>query len=147
MADQMQTLLPSADIIVMAAAVADFAPKQYQPQKIKKSDEMTVELVRTQDILAALGRQKGPKQIIMGFAAETENLEANAKAKLVSKNLDVIALNDVSIPGEGFGSDKNNIILFFSDGKKADLGSEEKTVLASQIVGILFELYRSNHAK
>ncbi len=147
MADQMQTLLPSADIIVMAAAVADFAPKEYQPQKIKKSDEMTVELIRTQDILVALGRQKGPKQIIMGFAAETENLEVNAKAKLVSKNLDVIALNDVSIPGEGFGSDKNNIILFFSDGKKADLGSEEKTVLASQIVDILFELYRSNHAK
>lgn len=146
MARHMLSLAGSADIIVMAAAVADYTPKDRSPHKLKKGADMRLDLVRTQDILAALGQQKKPRQLLMGFAAETQDFEANARSKLAAKNLDIIALNDVSRPGEGFGADRNNIILFFSDGRTADLGSADKALLARQIVDALFVQYRKYHA-
>jgi phosphopantothenoylcysteine decarboxylase/phosphopantothenate--cysteine ligase len=143
MAAQMLSLASEADIIIMAAAVADYTPKEYAPQKIKKSGDMTIELMRTLDILKELGERKQPGQLLMGFAAETQNCENNAKDKLLRKNLDIIALNDVARPGEGFGSDSNNIRLFFSDGTEEDLGTADKRALAKQIIAITAQRWRA----
>ena len=146
MAQQMQELADSADIIVMAAAVADYTPKTISAHKIKKGEDISIELVRTKDILQTLGQHKRQGQLLAGFAAETQDFEINAQSKLKNKNLDVIALNDVSRQGEGFGADHNNIKLIFNDGRVSDLGSDEKIVLARQIVDALFAQYRLIHA-
>lgn len=142
MAREMAALSQEADIIVMAAAVADYTPKEYQSQKIKKNADMTLELVRTTDVLKELGKAKRKDQLLMGFAAETQNFEDNALSKLEAKNLDIIALNDVSRPGEGFDADSNNIRLFFRDGHMRDLGSDDKKLLARQIIDELKSQYR-----
>ena len=145
-ADMMEAMLRLAndvDIVIMAAAVADYTPKAYSEQKIKKSGDMSIELVRTQDILKELGARKSPNQLLVGFAAETQQFEENAKDKLDRKHLDMIALNDVSRPGEGFGSDSNNIRLFFSDGTDEDLGSADKRTLAKTIMAHAAQRYRA----
>lgn len=141
MAREMLSRSESADIVIMAAAVADYTPKEYQSQKIKKSGDMTLELVRTTDILKELGSAKKNSQLLMGFAAETQNFEDNALKKLEAKNLDVIALNDVSREGEGFDADSNNIRLFFHDGRTLNLGSDDKTLLARRIIDEIKALY------
>ncbi len=142
MAQKMGELGSEADIIVMAAAVADYTPKTVSDQKIKKGGDMTVELVRTQDILSSLGDKKGSNQLLMGFAAETQDYEANAIGKMNKKNLDVIALNDVSRNGEGFESDSNNIILYFKDGTSQNLGSDSKKNLSRRIIDVLAAHYQ-----
>ncbi len=113
-AAQMQRALDgvkgSADVIVMAAAVADFRPVACAPGKIKKNDGVPeVRLEPTPDILAGLGASKRPGQILVGFAAETSDLVANAQSKLERKNLDLIVANDVSQPGVGFQHDTNAV--------------------------------------
>jgi phosphopantothenoylcysteine decarboxylase/phosphopantothenate--cysteine ligase len=147
MGEQMFSLSESADIIIMSAAVADYAPEHYCDQKIKKGADMTLSLVRTTDILKELGIRKKPSQVLMGFAAETQDWENNAVKKLNSKNLDIIALNDVSRQGEGFGSDDNNIKLFYKDGKTADLGSDSKKRLAQSIVQEVYGLFTAMRAE
>lgn len=142
MAQIMHELSGDADIIVMAAAVADYTPKTVSDQKIKKSGDMTLELVRTKDILLSLGENKKDNQLLMGFSAETQNFEENATAKMKKKNLDVIALNDVSRSGEGFESDSNNIILLFKDGTSQNLGSDSKKALSQRIVDVLAAHYQ-----
>jgi len=143
MSEAMLRVASDADIIIMAAAVADYTPKMFSEQKIKKGDAMSIELVRTQDILQELGKNKRSNQLLMGFAAETQQFEANAKDKLARKHLDIIALNDVSRPGEGFGTDSNNIRLFFNDGTEEDLGSADKRTLAKAILTRAAQRYRA----
>jgi phosphopantothenoylcysteine decarboxylase/phosphopantothenate--cysteine ligase len=92
-------LAPDMDVIIMAAAVSDFAPAKPAKDKIKKTDKLILELHQTQDILAGLGKNKKSKQKLIGFAAETENLITNAKAKLEKKNLDMIVANLLSVSG------------------------------------------------
>jgi phosphopantothenoylcysteine decarboxylase/phosphopantothenate--cysteine ligase len=104
------TLLPEATAVIMTAAVADFRPKRTVAQKIKRKGEMILELEPTTDILAEVVRQK-TKQIIVGFAAETENVLENARKKLASKSLDLIVANDVSREGVGFDSDRNAVTI------------------------------------
>ncbi len=143
MATAVLSCAPEADIIIMAAAVADYTPETYSDQKIKKSEDMSIALVRTQDILKGLGERKRPNQLLMGFAAETQQFEDNAKDKLARKHLDIIALNDVSRPGEGFGAESNNIRLFFSDGTEENLGSADKRVLAKKIMERVAQRFRA----
>ncbi len=147
MALKMLELGMQADIIVMAAAVADYTPKTVSDQKIKKGADMSLELVRTQDILQELGAAKRDNQLLMGFAAETQNFEFNATAKMNRKNLDIIALNDVSRAGEGFESDSNNIVLYFKDGTSQDLGSESKITLSQRITDVLYTQYQKMTAR
>ena len=147
MALKMLELGMQADIIVMAAAVADYTPKTVSGQKIKKGADMTLELVRTKDILQELGAAKRDNQLLMGFAAETQNFESNATAKMNRKNLDIIALNDVSRAGEGFESDRNNIVLYFKDGTSQDLGSESKITLSQRITDVLYTQYQKMTAR
>src|SRR6202162_2204514 len=103
-------LLPEASIVIRAAAVADYRPKSAAEQKIKRKGAMSLELEPTTDILAELARTR-TSQIIVGFAAETENVLENARKKLVSKSLDAIVVNDVSHQGVGFDSDRNAVTI------------------------------------
>jgi phosphopantothenoylcysteine decarboxylase / phosphopantothenate---cysteine ligase len=107
--------LPSSTIVVMAAAVADYRPVRAADRKIKKSGEkIVVEMERTEDILAAAGKARG-SQVLVGFAAETENLIENARKKLVEKGCDLIVANDVSAADAGFDVDTNRITLVTGD--------------------------------
>lgn len=123
-----------SDIIVKAAAVADYTPVVTADHKIKKSDgDMTIELKRTKDILKYLGEHKKRGQIICGFSMETENLEENSKKKLVSKNCDLMCANSISAAGAGFGGDTNIITLISRDGS-TELGLMSKFEAAHKIL-------------
>ena len=103
---------PDADMVFMAAAVADYTPATVSDQKIKKSDgDMAVPLLRTQDILLWLGQNRQPGQVICGFSMETENLLENSRGKLERKGVDMICANSLSTPGAGFAGDTNIITL------------------------------------
>ncbi len=122
-----------ADVIIMAAAVADYRPAAVSEQKRKKGDgPLTIAFERTPDILAALGASDFAGTLV-GFAAETENIEAYAKDKLARKQCDVICANDVSA-GQGFGAEDNHLRLFFKDGRDLDLGRGRKAALAQRIL-------------
>ena len=106
------------DVLIMSAAVADYHVKNISAQKIKKSDDnLTLELVKNPDILFELGKIK-QNQILIGFAAETENFESNAREKLIKKNLDMIVANDVTAKGAGFEVDTNIVTLITQDSIK-----------------------------
>lgn len=122
-----------ADVVVMSAAVADFRPERAASRKIKKEQfDRTVKLVPTEDILASLGRAKGVR-VLVGFAAETDDLEGNAVEKMRRKNLDAIVANDVSRPDIGFAADSNEVRVYFSDGTAIDLAMAAKDAIASAI--------------
>jgi phosphopantothenoylcysteine decarboxylase / phosphopantothenate---cysteine ligase len=110
MRQAMLKLLPQATIVIKTAAVADYRPRSTADQKIKRKGAMSLELEPTPDILAELARSKG-SQIIVGFAAETENVLENARKKLMAKSLDAIVVNDVSREGLGFDSDRNAVTI------------------------------------
>jgi len=108
---------PGCDIAVAAAAPADYRPATVASEKIKKErDELTITLVKNPDIIAELGRRKRPGQVTVAFAAETENLVASARQKLVSKNADFVVANDVTQEGAGFGTETNRVTFVFPDG-------------------------------
>lgn len=116
------------DIIIKAAAVADYTPDAVAPEKIKKSGEgLTVSLKRTQDILAYLGEHKRPGQVLCGFAMETEDLLENARKKLETKHCDMICANSLRREGAGFGTDTNVLTLLTRDGtQELELMSKEQ---------------------
>jgi phosphopantothenoylcysteine decarboxylase / phosphopantothenate---cysteine ligase len=119
-----------ADIIIKAAAVSDYRPVDSFQQKIKKEkDEIVLSLQRNQDILEKLGRRK-ENRLLVGFAAETENLEKNSVDKLVRKNLDIIVGNLVGRPSSGFGSDTNKVTFFCKDGTTESFPEMEKDEVA-----------------
>lgn len=106
-----------AEVIIMAAAVSDYRSVKYYPEKLKKnSDRMTLELVKNPDILLELGQHKRKNQILVGFAAETEDIFRNAQEKLVAKNLDLLVLNEISETNPAFGCEENQVYLVRSDG-------------------------------
>jgi phosphopantothenoylcysteine decarboxylase/phosphopantothenate--cysteine ligase len=124
-----------ADIAVMSAAVADYRPAQAANQKIKKkSDTFTIELIKNPDILQDLGTKKTSKQILIGFALETQNEELNAKDKLKRKNLDMIVLNSLNDKGAGFGADTNKVTFIFKGKKNKDLPLMSKKEVAKAIL-------------
>jgi phosphopantothenoylcysteine decarboxylase/phosphopantothenate--cysteine ligase len=110
MRDAVLKLLPQATIVIKTAAVSDYRPKAQAEHKIKRKGAMTLELEATPDILKEISLKK-ESQIIVGFAAETENVLENARQKLVSKNLDAVVVNDVSREGVGFDSDRNAVTI------------------------------------
>jgi phosphopantothenoylcysteine decarboxylase/phosphopantothenate--cysteine ligase len=108
---------PEADIVIKAAAVADYRPAAVAENKVKKSDsDLALALTRTEDILAQLGRDKRPGQFLCGFSMETENMLENSQKKLKKKNLDMIAANNLKVTGAGFGVDTNILTLITPDG-------------------------------
>ncbi|KUG03788.1 phosphopantothenoylcysteine decarboxylase / phosphopantothenoylcysteine synthetase [hydrocarbon metagenome] len=135
---------PACDVIIGAAAVGDFKIARAADQKIKKmdnnSDKLIIELVGTPDILKTLGQAKRPGQIMVGFAAETQNLIENAKKKLESKNLDFIVANDVTQEGAGFAADTNIVTIIHRRGEKRDLPKMSKKEVAASIIDSVVEL-------
>ncbi|MBV9987514.1 MAG: bifunctional phosphopantothenoylcysteine decarboxylase/phosphopantothenate--cysteine ligase CoaBC [Chitinophagaceae bacterium] len=130
----------SADITVMAAAVADYAPAARAAEKIKKAaGGLDIALVKTTDILKELGLQKKPGQYLMGFALETNNEKEHAIEKLRSKNLDAIVLNSLRDKGAGFGIDTNKVTIIASDGSETAIGLKSKKAVAADIVSFIIQ--------
>jgi phosphopantothenoylcysteine decarboxylase/phosphopantothenate--cysteine ligase len=122
------------DIIVMSAAVGDYRPAEVADQKIKKKEgDMAIRLTRTPDILKAVGEQKKPHQLLVGFALETHNEKENAWAKLKRKHLDLIVLNSLRTPGAGFAHDTNQITLLDKAGGEKQFPLKAKTQVAKDI--------------
>ncbi len=134
--------LPRCDVLVMCAAVADYKPVKASPFKIKKgAAALILELVPTRDILASLA-DKERKYLVIGFAAETNELEENATKKLREKNCDMIVANDVSRNDRGMESDENEVIIFFRNGQSTKIPRTSKKNIARELVKII-----STHAK
>lgn len=134
MADQVFSHMEENDIIIKVAAVADYSPVHVEDKKIKKkSDDLTLNLTKNTDILKEVGKKK-KNQILVGFAAETNEMEEYAAGKLVEKNLDMIVGNIVGIPSSGFGSDTNKVTMFFKSGDSVELPSMEKDNVANAII-------------
>lgn len=130
-----------ADLFIGTAAVGDFAPAQALPQKLKKNGKaLSLELQPTSDILFSLGQAKRKGQIVVGFAAETENLVAHAKEKLKKKNLDLIVANDVSQPGVGFAGRDNQVTLIDRRGTVTPFKKMPKDAIADKILDAIEEL-------
>lgn len=125
----------SADVVIKTAAVADYRPKITYDHKVKKqAGDSSIELERTKDILLELGKRKR-NQVLVGFAAETENVEEYAKKKLTAKNADMIVANNVKAEGAGFGTDTNIVTLFKRSGSVLDLPLMSKSEVAKRIIG------------
>ena len=127
------------DIAILAAAVADYKPMVQASQKIKKkTDQLTLELTKTQDILASLGAQKD-KQLLIGFALETENELENAKGKLTRKHLDAIVLNSLNDKGAGFSVDTNQVTFITREDKVVPIPLKTKTEIAADILTLIHD--------
>ena len=131
-----------SDIGVMAAAVADYTPADVADNKIKKNaDELVIELKKTKDILKSLGEKKSAKQVLVGFALETNDERAYALGKLKSKNADMVVMNSLNDAGAGFGTDTNKITIFDKSGKEFNYELMSKKEAAKNIVDTIIQLY------
>ena len=129
-----------ADVYIGAAAVADFTPRSVASGKIKKQagmDTLVLELVRTPDILAEVATHAARPQLVVGFAAETDHVEQDARGKLEKKRLDLIAANRVGLAGSGFESDDNALVVYGRDGFERALGPAPKTQLADNLLELI----------
>lgn len=134
-----------ADFIIMAAAVADYRFKDTFDQKMKKGNEsLTLEMIKNPDILAELGATKAPGQILCGFAMETQNLEENARHKLISKNCDMLVANNLHTQGAGFQTDTNVVSLLFPDSIER-LGLESKEEVGFTILEKMLSLQKGKN--
>ena len=131
-------LLPESTVVIKAAAVSDFRPKAAAAQKIKRKGEMTLELEPTADVLAEVARRK-TSQVVVGFAAETENVLENARKKLASKSLDAIVVNDVSREGVGFDSDRNAVTII-SQSEVVEVPETSKWEVAHRVLDQVVKL-------
>ena len=129
------------DVIIKAAAVADYRPAYVSSEKVKKSDgQMSMELERTDDILKYLGEHKRPGQFLCGFSMETQNMLSNSRAKLTKKNLDMVAANNVKTKGAGFQGDTNVLTLITQD-EEVSLPLMSKEDAAAKILDKILMLY------
>ena len=135
MADAVLGRSDDHDVVVMAAAVADFRPKAAAADKLKKADGVPEVLLEpTDDVLAELGRRKADAQTLVGFAAETSDLVENASGKLARKRLDLVVANDVSVPGVGFEHDTNAVVLLGPGGMREDVPLSDKRAVARAVL-------------
>jgi len=141
MEDAVMREFPSADIVIKAAAVADYRPVERKGEKIKKTGEgMTIALEQNPDILSRLGRERRPGQVIVGFAAETSSLRENARQKLKAKGADLIVANDVSTPDAGFSVDTNRVVIHDREGGEVVIPLASKDQVAERILDRVREL-------
>ena len=133
-----EPLFARCDLFIAVAAVADYRPKTRSDQKQKKSGgDVTLELVPTVDILKTLAARKRPDQTVVGFAAETSDVEAYARQKLTEKNLDWIVANDVAQPGIGMNADDNTVLVIGADGTQRSFGPAPKDDVAEFILSVI----------
>jgi len=144
MLDAVMRYFPETDVVIGTAAVADYRPAEVAPQKIKKSnDDLTLHLVRNPDIMQELGRQKGDK-LLIGFAAETDNLLQHAQEKIRRKNLDLIVANDLTAPGAGFGTDTNLVKFITRAGEITEFPLKTKKEIAEEIMNFVVQYFQSH---
>jgi phosphopantothenoylcysteine decarboxylase/phosphopantothenate--cysteine ligase len=137
MYEAVQNATRDCDVLVMCAAVADYKPARYSSQKLKKeSAALTLDLAPTRDILASIANQDR-SFLLVGFAAETENMEANAEKKLRAKNCDMIVANDVSSSNFGMESAENEVTIFFRNGETKKIPRASKKNIARELVKII----------
>ncbi len=140
MLEEVMAALPTADIVIKAAAVADYRPEEVSDEKIKKQGEtLVVRMKRTADIASEVGRRKTKKQFFVGFAAETNKVEQYAREKLTRKGMDLIVANDVTLPGAGFEVDTNVVTVFDAQGKVASWPQLTKREVAARLVSLIGE--------
>jgi phosphopantothenoylcysteine decarboxylase/phosphopantothenate--cysteine ligase len=134
MFEAVQRYADESNICVLCAAVADYKPAQVSPIKIKKrAGAISLDLLPTRDILESLGRQRGRKFLLVGFAAETDHLEANAAKKLRQKNCDLIVANDAHM---GMETDENELLILFRDSERKKISRAPKQILARELIKI-----------
>lgn len=137
--DVVHQSLCECDVLVMCAAVSDYKPSKVASEKVDKhAGEFALRLIPTRDILASLPRAERP-YFVVGFAAQTHDLEANARRKLVAKNCDMIVANDVSRGDRGMESDDNEVTIFFRDDEPRTILCAPKITIAREILKIIFE--------
>ena len=137
MFDAVHRYANSCDVCVLCAAVADYKPAKASPTKIKKRDErFSLELARTRDILESLGQQRDRPFFLVGFAAETNDVEKNAAKKLRAKNCDLIIANDVSSAISGMETDLNEVMILFQNGEQKKISRASKKIIARELVKI-----------
>jgi len=142
MRDAVLSHATGADVLLMAAAVADFRPQEESPQKIKRSAGVPeIRLAANPDIIMELNKHKAKPRVIVGFAAESKDLLKNAQEKLVTKNLDLVVANDISVQDAGFEVDTNRVLLLDKSGKQEQLPLMSKDEVArsvlDRVVGLL----------
>ena len=136
MHDAVHRYVRDCDILVMCAAVADYKPAKVSPQKIKKHEEnLALELIPTRDILSSLPK-KDRQFLVVGFAAETNDVEESAEKKLRAKNCDLIVANDVSRADSGMESDENEVTILFQSGKRQKISRAPKKIIARELLKI-----------
>lgn len=139
MREAVLSIYNNADIVIKSAAVADYKPKEYSTQKIKKGEgSLEIKLIRDNDILMELGLNK-KEQVLVGFAAESQNLIENAKKKISKKNLDYIVANDITSKDTGFGSSDNRVIIIDKDGNEHSLDKMSKRDVARNLFDFIME--------
>ncbi|MGN1282185.1 MAG: bifunctional phosphopantothenoylcysteine decarboxylase/phosphopantothenate--cysteine ligase CoaBC [Succinivibrio sp.] len=142
MLQAVESHVSNTDIFIGTAAVADYRAENSSPVKIKKTDDtdsITLKLVKNPDIIATVGRRESNRPFTVGFAAETNNCEENAKEKLLKKHLDLVVLNDVSRKDIAFDSDDNEVFVFDKDGQVAHFEKQPKAVLAAYLMELIFK--------
>jgi phosphopantothenoylcysteine decarboxylase/phosphopantothenate--cysteine ligase len=128
------------DVCVLCAAVADYKPASVSPAKIKKrSENFSLELIPTRDILDSLGHQQDREFLLVGFAAETNDLEKNAAHKLREKNCDIMIANDVSSAKSGMESDVNEVTILFQNGERQKISCAPKKIIARELIKIFHD--------
>ena len=148
MFDAVNEYFTNIDLAIMSAAVADYTPIDVADKKIKKQndDGLTIELKKTKDILKHIGNLKNKKQVVVGFALETNDEEANALKKLREKNADFIVLNSMQTPGAGFRHDTNQITILKNNGEKLAYQLKSKHDVAIDIVNEVVKTIQNLHA-
>jgi phosphopantothenoylcysteine decarboxylase/phosphopantothenate--cysteine ligase len=135
MHDAVHRQLPDCDVLVMCAAVADYKPAKIATHKIKKTNEpMSLALVPTRDILKSIPQDR--QFLVVGFAAETDNVDNNARKKLREKNCDIVVANDVSDPSLGMEGDENEVKIFFPNGEEKKIARAPKQTVARDLINI-----------
>ena len=135
MYDAVHRHVGDCDVLVMCAAVADYKPARVSAQKIKKRDEtLSLELIPTRDVLASLPQDR--QFLAVGFAAETNDVEENARKKLRAKACDIVVANDVSDPNSGMETDENEVTIFFRGGEMKKISRAPKKILARELIKI-----------
>jgi phosphopantothenoylcysteine decarboxylase/phosphopantothenate--cysteine ligase len=137
----------TCDVLVMCAAVSDYKPATIEPRKMKKrKTPFALELVATRDILASLPKENR-SYLVVGFAAETHDLETNAREKLRAKNCDIIVANDVSQSDSGMESDENAVTIFFRNGESQTISRASKKIIAHELVKIISKMSEKSLTK
>ena len=140
----LQERQPQLDVFIACAAVSDYRAQQSAPAKLAKREALDLRLTATEDCVANFSSRRRPGQLVVGFAAQSENLAAEARAKLERKRLDLICANLIGVPGQGFDSEDNELLLLYPDGNQRQLARAHKEQIARELIAAVAQLWRES---